>query len=52
MSTSTAVAEAAKLVVFPITATVIGAVAAGFRRLSDAASGFVQHFAAARSSPP
>lgn len=43
---STAVAEAAKLVVFPSTATVIGAVAAGSRRLSDAASGFVQHFAA------
>lgn len=46
MSTSTAVAEATKLIVFPIGATIIGATAAGFRRLSDAASGFVQHFAA------
>ena len=43
---SSPVADAARLVLFPIGAAAIGAVIAAVRRLSDQVSGFVQHFAA------
>ncbi len=42
---SSAVVNAAQLVLFPITAAGVGAVTAAWRRVGDAASGFIQHFA-------
>ena len=42
---SGAVADAARLVLFPIGAAAIGAVVAAVRRLSDHTTGLVQHFA-------
>ena len=40
------VADAARLVLFPIGATALGAAGATLGRVNDRISGFVQHFAA------